>query len=154
MEEELKKLNQLSDFFKRINTKITLLKLIECAKAEYDKYNFAEEKIYLDEGYKIDNQNSAILRGLGCIEQFKGNYEQAIGYFEQALEKSTTKEVEYTLIGMAFYLQDKLDDAIIYFNLAIDANDNYSNAYEGRNQAMLENHLKVIDLQESLKKYF
>ena len=51
-------------------------------------------------------------------------------------------------------LQEKLDEAVEYFNLAIDANDNYDKAYEGRNQAMLENHLKIIDLQESLKKYF
>ena len=37
----------------------------------------------------------------------------------------------------------KLDEAVKYFNLAIDANDNYDKAYEGRNQAMLENHLKI-----------
>jgi len=154
MEEELKKLNELSGFFKRMSTKITLLKLIECAKAEYDKYNFSEAKISLEEGYKIDNKNSAILRGLGCIEQFNGNYELAIDYFKQALEKSQAKEVEYTLIGMAYYLQDNLDEAVKYFNFAIDSNEDYTNAYEGRNQAMLENHVKIIDLQESLKKYF
>ena len=50
--------------------------------------------------------------------------------------------------------EDKLDEAVKYFNLAIDENDDYSSAYEGRNQAMLENHLKIIDLQDSLKKYF
>jgi len=55
---------------------------------------------------------------------------------------------------MAYYLQDKLDEAVENFNLAIDKNDNYTQAYEGRNQAMLENHVKILDLQESLKKYF
>lgn len=154
MEEEIKKLNEISDFFKRMSTKITLLKLIESAKAEYDKYNYDAAKESLREGYKIDNKNSAVLRGLGCIEQFSGNYDGAIEYFNQALEKSEGKEIEYTLLGMAYYLQDKLDDAVKYFNLAIDCNDNYTNAYEGRNQAMLENHVKIIDLQESLKKYF
>ena len=58
------------------------------------------------------------------------------------------------VIGMAYYLQDKLDEAVENFNLAIDKNDNYTQAYEGRNQAMLENHVKILDLQESLKKYF
>jgi tetratricopeptide (TPR) repeat protein len=154
MEEELKKLNELSAFFKRMNTKVILLRLIECAKAEYDKYNFDEAKKNLEEGFKLDNKNSTVLRGLGCIEQFKGNYELAIDYFKKALEKSKAKEVEYTLIGMAYYLQDKLDEAVEYFNLAIDSNDDYPNAYDGRNQAMLENHLKILDLQEALKKYF
>ena len=54
---------------------------------------------------------------------------------------------------MAYYLQDKLDEAIKYFNLAIENNEEYTDAYDGRNQAMLENHLKIMDLQESLKKY-
>ena len=39
-------------------------------------------------------------------------------------------------------------------NLAIDENEDYTSAYKGRNQAMLENHVKILDLQESLKKYF
>ena len=39
-----------------------------------------------------------------------------------------------------------------YFNF--DENEDYTSAYEGRNQAMLENHVKILDLQESLKKYF
>ena len=55
---------------------------------------------------------------------------------------------------MVYYLQEKLDDAVQYFNLAIDENEDYTSAYEGRNQAMLENHVKILDLQESLKKYF
>ena len=154
MEEELKKLNELSSFFKRMNKKVTLLKLIECAKSEYDKYNFEEAKVSLEQGYKLDNKNSAVLRGLGCVAQFSGDYEKAIKYYTQALEKSQAKEVEYTLIGMAYYLQDKFDEAVYYFNLAIDSNDDYPSAYEGRNQAMLENHVKILDLQEALKKYF
>ena len=154
MEEELKKLNQITCFFKRINTKVNLLRLIECAKKEYDKYNYEEAKKHLEDGYNIDNNNDAVLRGLGCIEQFSGNYERAIEYFTQALNSSKAKEVEYTLIGMAYYLQDKLDEAVEYFNLAIDINDDYPSAYNGRNQAMLENHVKIIDLQETLKKYF
>ena len=80
--------------------------------------------------------------------------DDCIVLFKKALKYSSAKEVEYSLIGMAYYLQEKLDEAVEYFNLAIDANDNYDKAYEGRNQAMLENHLKIIDLQESLKKYF
>ena len=92
---------------------------------------------------------------MGCIEQFgKSNYKKALEYFFKALEFSEQKEIEYTLIGMLYYLESDLDNAVEYFNLAIDENDDYTSAYEGRNQAMLENHLKIIDLQESLKKIF
>ena len=154
MSEEEQKLNELSDFFKRMSNKIKLVKLITQAKNEYDKYDLKSGYKALEESYRLDKTNPTILRGFGCFKQAEGNYEEAIEFFKKALEYSYAKEVEYSLIGMAYYLQEKLDEAVEYFNLAIDANDNYDKAYEGRNQAMLENHLKIIDLQESLKKYF
>ena len=154
MSEEEQKLNELSDFFKRMSNKIKLVKLITQAKNEYDKYDLKSGYKALEESYRLDKTNPTVLRGFGCFKQAEGNYEEAIEFFKKALEYSSAKEVEYSLIGMAYYLQEKLDEAVEYFSLAIDANDNYDKAYEGRNQAMLENHLKIIDLQESLKKYF
>lgn len=153
-DEDIKKLNELADFFRRMNNKILLLKLINRAKSEYDKYDYEAGRKSLIEACLIDRKNSVILRGLGCINQFKGKWNSAIRYFKTALKYSDNKEIEYTLLGMAYYLQGMLDEAVKYFNLAIEKNDNYSKAYEGRNQAMLENHLKIIDLQESLKKQF
>lgn len=154
MSDEEQKLNEISDFFKRMSNKIKLVKLITKAKNEYDKYDLKTGYKTLEEAYKLDKTDPTILRGFGCFKQAEENYDEAIKYFKKALKYSTAKEIEYSLIGMAYYLQEKLDEAVKYFNLAIDANDNYDKAYEGRNQAMLENHLKIIDLQESLKKYF
>lgn len=154
MSEEEQKLNELSDFFKRMSNKIKLVKLITQAKNEYDKYDLKSGYKALEEAYILDKTNPTILRGFGCFKQAEGNYEEAIEFFKKALKYSSAQEIEYSLIGMAYYLQEKLDEAVEYFSLAIDANDNYDKAYEGRNQAMLENHLKIIDLQESLKKYF
>jgi len=154
MEEEIKKLNEIADFFNRINKKIILLNLINKAKAEYDKSDFKEGKNTLLEAYNIDKNNSAVLRGLGNLELFEKNFDKSIEFYTEAIENSDNKEIEYTLIGMAYYLQDKLDEALKYFNLAIDENENYTSAYEGRNQTMLENHLKIIDLQEGLENYF
>ena len=154
MSKEVEKLNKISDFFRKINTKIILLKLINRAKSEYDKYNFEESRKSLIQAYLIDKKNPVTLRGLGCINQFNGNWNSAIRYFNKALKYSEKKEIEYTLLGMAYYLQEKFDDAIYYFNLAIDINDNNDLAHDKRNQAILENHLKIIDLQETLKKHF
>ena len=154
MSEEEQKLNEVSGFFRRMTGKIKLIKLITQAKQEYDKYDFDAGMRTLEEAYRLDDKNPVVLRGLGCMNQFLGNFDKAIAFYKQALEYSETKEIEYTLIGMAYYLQDKLDDAVEYFNLAIDKNDDYESAYEGRNQAMLENHVRILDLQDSLKKYF
>ena len=154
MSDELKALNEMSSNFKKISSKIKLYTLISKAKKEYDSYNFSEAKQNLEQAKLVDSKNSTVLRGLGCLELFNKNYKGALDYFNKALKNSSEKELELTLIGMVYYLQDKLDDSIKYFNLAISENENYDKAYEARNQAMLENHLKIIDLQEALKKYF
>lgn len=154
MENEIKKLNDIAARFRRMSAKIKLLSLINKAKEEYDRYDYSSGLQTLEEAYKIDPKNPVVLRGIGCMKHFHGDFETAIEYYKKALEFSAAKEVEYTLIGMSYYLQDKLDDAVKNFNLAIDENQNYDSAYEGRNQAMLENHIKILDLQESLKKYF
>lgn len=153
MSEELNKLKELTEIFKRLNNKILLLNLINQAKSEYDKYDYESGRKSLIQAYFIDKKNPVIYRGLGCINQFKGKFKSAIRYFNMALRYSNKKEIEYTLIGMAYYFLDNYEEAVHYFNLAIEKNDNYDKAYEGRNQAMLENHLKIIDLQESLKKH-
>ncbi len=152
--EEKERLQEISERFRRMTAKVKLIKLIGKAKHEYESYDFESGIESLKEAYNIDSKNPVVLRGLGCFQQAAGNYDKAIEYYLEAVKYSSAKEIEYTLAGTAFYIQDKLDDAIKYFNLAIDANDDYERAYEGRNQAMLENHIKILDLQEALKKYF
>ncbi len=154
MEEEIKHLNEISARFKRMSAKIKLLTLINKAKEEYDRFDFSQGLETLEEALKLDPENPVVLRGIGCMKQFQKDFDSAIEFYTKALEYSQTKEIEYTLIGMAYYLQDELDEAVENFNFAIDENENYDPAYEGKNQAMLENHVKILDLQESLKKYF
>lgn len=147
-------LSNLSDFIKKTNAKIRLINLINKAKQAYDSYDYNSGEESLDEAYRISPENPTVLRGLGCLKQFQKDYASALNYYEKALEFSKAKEIEYTLIGMIYYIQNNLDKAVENFNKAIDINDNYIEAYEARNQAMLENHIKILDLQESLKKYF
>ena len=154
MSDEVEQLNNISKYLKKINKKIVLLGLINQAKAEYDRYDYESGRETLIKAYLVEKENPIILRGLGCIKQSEEKYNAAIRYYNMALKYSKNKEIEYTLIGMVYYIQDRLDEAIKYFNKAIDLKDDYADAYEGRNQAMLENHLKIIDLQDSLKKYF
>lgn len=151
-EEELQKLNALSKIFNDIKNKVILLKLINKAKLEYDKNNLEAGRKVLIEAYLLDKNNPTVIRGLGCIKLYNGKYNIAEKYFKKALKLSEKKEMEYTLLGILYYFKDNLDESIKYFNKAIEINDNYEAAYNGRNQAMLENHLKIADLQEVLIK--
>ena len=154
MSNNIDKFDEIYEYIRRINSKVLLLALIKQAKAEYEKCDYEAGRKSLIQAYFQDKKNPVIYRGLGCISQYSGKYNSAIRFFNLALKYSKKREVEYTLIGMTYYMQDKLEDAVKYFNLAIDVNDSYDSAYEGRNQAMLEYHLRVADLQASLKKYF
>lgn len=61
MSEEEQKLNELSDFFKRMSNKIKLVKLITQAKNEYDKYDLKSGYKALEESYRLDKTNPTIL---------------------------------------------------------------------------------------------
>ena len=117
---------------------------------EYDKNQFSDCQKTCEEIIKTNPENAVALRGLGCIAQIKGEFSKAVKFYEKALQTSKNKEIEYTLIGTVYYLQNDLEKAIENYNLAIQINENYEQAYEGRNQSMLENHLKILDLQDSL----
>ena len=138
--------------FNRLNGKLKLLNLLTKAKLEYDKHNFEDCKTTCEESLKLFPQNSIALRGLGCVAQSQGDYKKALEYYKLALKNSETKEIEYTLIGTLYYLQDNFEKAVEYYNMAIDVNDDYDPAYEGKNQSILERHLQIVDLQESLIK--
>ena len=149
-EKYIDQLKNISKTLQRINSKVKLVALLERAKREYDNNNYLDCEKACNEILKTNPKNPVALRGLGCVKQITGNYTKALEYYNLALEYSENKEIEYTLIGTIYYNQNNLDEAIKYYNLAIEVNDEYDLAYEGRNQSMLENHLKIIDLQDSL----
>lgn len=150
--DDIKKLKNIAKSLRKLNAKIKLISLLDKAKKEYESNNLSDCEKTCKEILSSNPHNSIALRGLGCIAQAKYDYKNAEKYYNKALENSNNKEIEYTLLGTIFYLQDNLEKALEYYNLAIDTNDDYDKAYEGRNQAMLEQHLKIIDLQDSLIK--
>ena len=137
---------------KNINDKLKLLNLLELAKNEYNNSNLGDAEKHCKEILLLNSQDATALRGLGCIMRQKNDFMNAEKYFLKALECSNKKEIEYTLLGSLFYEQKQLEKAIEYYNKAIEINDNYDEAYEGRNQAMLENHLDIVDFQENMIK--
>ena len=150
--QEIEKLQEISNTLRRINAKLKLFSLLRKAKAEYEENNYENCAETCQKILKTNPDNAIALRGLGCIAQTKGELKLALKYYKKALKTSLNKEIEYTLIGTLYYLEDKYEKAVKYFNLAIDINDEYDEAYEGKNQSILEKHLQILDLQESLIK--
>ena len=151
-EEDFQKLKAIEESFRRLNSKVVLLGLLQKAKGEYEQNKLECCEKTCREVLKKDPKNSSALRGIGCVMQSKGNNIKALEYYNLALENSANKEIEYTLIGTIYYNEDNFEEAIKYYNLAIEMNENYELAYEGRNQSMLEKHLQILDMQDSLIK--
>ena len=148
--EEADRIKEISQTIKRINQKFRLLKLLRLAKEEYDRNNYEGCVDNCLRLLEINPENPVALRGLGCAMQSLCKPDEAIRCYEEALKYSDRKEIEYTLLGTIYYIQNNLDEALKYYNLAIESNDDYEPAYEGRNQAMLEQHLMLVDLQDEL----
>ena len=151
-EDEIKKLNEISNTINRINGKFKLLNLLRQAKAEYNENNYENCSKTCNKILEMNPDNAVALRGLGCVAQSNGDFKTALKYYKKALKTSLNKEIECTLIGTIYYLENKFEQAIKYFNQAIDINEDYDSAYEGRNQSILEKHLQILDLQDSLIK--
>lgn len=148
--EDINKIKNIEKRIRKINAKVKLLGLLNRAKKEYDenKLDFCEKTCR--EVLQTNPNNFVALRGLGCVMQSRGDFKKALEYYKKALKTSENKEIEYTLIGTIYYLQDDYENAIKNYNSAIDINDDYEPAYEGKNQSMLENHLQILDLQDNL----
>ena len=149
-EKDIEELQSLSSHMRRVSKKLKLLNLLRSAKEEYESNNFEDCIKICEKALEQNPDNSAALRGLGCSMQALGEFGKAMEYYKKALEFSDSKEIEYTLLGTVCYLEDNLEDAFKYYNLALDLNEGYDPAYEGKNQAMLEHHLQIVDLQDSL----
>lgn len=148
--EEVDKIKEISESIRHINQRFRLLKLLRTAKEEYDRNNYEGCVDNCLRLLELDPQNPVALRGLGCAMQSLCKPDEALKCYNEALKYSEKKEIEYTLIGTVYYIQNDFEEALKYYNLAIDNNENYEPAYEGRNQAMLENHLMLMDLQDEL----
>ncbi len=147
---DVEQIKNIAHRINALNSKIKLIALLEKAHDEFNRSNYNESEEICKKILRTNPNNSVALRGLGCIYQAKQEYQKALEYYQKALVYSEKKEIEYTFIGTIFYIEENLEEAIKYFNLAIEENDSFESAYEGRNQSMLEYHLKIVDLQDSL----
>jgi len=130
-------------------------------KGELDKAE-AEFKLVLDKtlethgDYKKDETASLrALTALGEVYIQKEDFETAQKYFAQALEISPNDEVAAYNVGSFFFSHQKVDEAIKYFELAVQIKEDWSKPYlklgyvylnKGDYNKSLENFNKFVDM--------
>ncbi len=95
-----------------------------------DKKNFNLITQYLEKSIDADsrNRNSYIL--LGTIYNNIGMYENARKWYRKALFEDIDNNTEfYGLIANTYFKENKFDEAMTYYNRALENNKNYISAY-------------------------
>ncbi|SFC27216.1 hypothetical protein [Butyrivibrio sp. YAB3001] len=79
----------------------------------------------------------------GSEEYYRGNWDAALGYFEQAVKYNANYEVGYVGIGKNYLMKDEYEKALYYFKLG-GARKYYSKAYYGYRGLWLRAHFRII----------
>ena len=77
---DIEKIQNLGKRMRQINSKFKLLNLLRLAKEEYDKSQYENCIKVCEEALKINPNDSAAYRGLGCSMQSMGDFEKAEKY--------------------------------------------------------------------------
>ncbi|MFQ6069152.1 MAG: tetratricopeptide repeat protein [Candidatus Aminicenantales bacterium] len=132
------------------------LKKGDLERAEKE-FNFVLEKTKEVLGdYKNDPQTSLrAFTGLGEIYLQRQDYDRAMNYFAQSLEISPQDEVAAYNVAQVLFFNQKIDEAIEYYKLAIKIKPDWSKPYlrlgyaylnKGDFEKALENFKKFIDM--------
>ena len=88
-------------------------------EALYETGNFDEAEIVFADGLMIDDYRGKFLRHLGHISKAKGNYTQALKYYEMYQEKYPDVARSYRLLGGLHLETGNFDEAEINFEKAV-----------------------------------
>ncbi len=113
-----------------LNIGTCYLKKDELDKAKFE-FEYVLEKALLAHGnYKRDAEATfRAFSGLGEIALKKGDFETARGHFSQALEISPRDEVAAYNVGEVLFSNQQVDEAVKYFELAIQIKKDWSKPY-------------------------
>jgi tetratricopeptide (TPR) repeat protein len=115
----------------------------EYEKAE-EEYNLALEAAKTDE--KIGKEITAkAMAGIGDIYLKKGDFESAQGYFEQSIELLPDNETLAYNVGEIYFANQKLDEAIRYYGIAIQIKPDWGPPYYRRGLV----HVSKTDYQSA-----
>ncbi len=124
---------------------------------QYDKaieeYNIVITKLKdIKQDLKGDELAAKVLTGMGEVFVKKGDYASAQDNFRQCLEIHTKDEVLAYNVGEIYFSNGKVDNAIQFFNLAVQIKPDWSEPYLKLGYAFL-NKGDFERAKENLKKY-
>ncbi len=99
-------------------------------KAYYKIGDFELSKINLEKAIKTDDRHVQSLKLLGDIESKEGNDENAVYWYEKAVEANSNYHIAHYALGKSFFRLEKNKSALIALNSAVMVDPTYAKAYE------------------------
>jgi tetratricopeptide (TPR) repeat protein len=89
---------------------LTVLSCTSHLMAETGRTRDADEMVHRMLGY--DPQSAQLIGELGCIDYYRGDYENAIRYYREAMTRDSHSPVPYWGLGKTLSLQGKYGEAV------------------------------------------
>ena len=137
----------LESLIKLDSTKPEYFSGLATAQKKLKKFDDAEIN-YLN-ALKIKSSFWEASYNLGLLLQEKGEVEQAIKFYNVAIESNPALYLAYYNLGNAYREKEMLSDAILYYSKAIDAKKDFPDAYY--NIGVVYEHL--FDFENALQNY-
>ena len=117
--------------------------------------NFEKAQNWLEKSLRLDSLKSNSLNALAIVYLNLEQPDKAIDLLKKAALISPENEMILLNLGHAYYQNDRYQPAIVYFQKAIERNQNLANAYYGLAMAYysLETNMKVLAIVHSDMSY-
>jgi len=138
---------------------LTVLSCTSHLMAQTGRTRDADEMVHRMLGY--DPQSAQLIGELGCIDYYRGDYENAMQHYREAMSKDSHSPVPYWGLGKTLSLQGKYDEAVKILRQFKQANGfepplltaeiGYALGREGK---MSEAQQEIAELREESKSAF
>jgi tetratricopeptide (TPR) repeat protein len=108
---------------------MSVAELIEKGVNLFQNNELEHSKKALLEAYKLENDNLDVLNFLGLVNLHLHEYDEAISYFDKALEVEPKDKVVCNNKGDAYGMMEDYEKALECFNYALEIDEKYSSAH-------------------------
>ena len=117
--------------------------LINQAVQNLSSGNLESARLYLNQAFRLDQQNTHVLRLMGVIHAHKSEWDQALDFLHKSIKANPKNGIAYSNLGNIFLELKKYEEAITNYDKAIALEPKYAEAWSNKGNALSK--LKLLD---------
>lgn len=138
------------DQITRLNMRFDSKELVKTARVRMNNNDLDGARRDLDRALELDPDNSVAVHDIGAIHFRKGEFKEALPYFEKAIHLSPTKSAAREHLGMTYMKLDRPEDAVRELEAAVALEPEKADLRLGYGLALKE----IGDLNSALQQFY